>query len=442
MNILKIAFRNLNRQKRRSVLLLLAVAFAFLVVSMIDGISRGAMKGMEHQLAKTFGGHIYVIGAEKSDDKKPEDEAEHFLSSTKAIDQALNDIGVKPLYTTSRTDISGTMIFEGKQARSRIVGCFFDKENLLRESITFVEGSWEAMKKENAILLSEGFTKEMKLQLHDIILLETKTSEGQAIVVEFQLEGIAKDKSALAQLSNYANLEYINKITQMPKGVFSTYNIFLDDIKMQESVASSLEAKLAEKNLVTNRAQAKTTTPKNPIQDLFRQLDFGKWKGTKYLVASMYDFAPQLTSMVNIVNYISLGILLILLAITMIGVSNTFKMIVHERKNEIGTMRSCGISRSGTKMLFITEGLLLSSFGAIIGLILGIIIMQIIAFIPVSPTSWVDIFCSNGHLQWILSPGALFAKFILMLLLSLFAVRGSASRAANMIPAEALRVGK
>jgi len=66
MNILKIAFKNLNRQKRRSILLLLAVAFAFLVVVFMDGMTAGALKSMTGEIAKVVGGHVYIIGAQKS----------------------------------------------------------------------------------------------------------------------------------------------------------------------------------------------------------------------------------------------------------------------------------------------------------------------------------------------------------------------------------------
>ena len=65
MNILKIAFRNLNRQKRRSMLLVIAIVFAFLIVTLIDGLSAGARKSLEYQIAKAIGGGGYVGGGGK-----------------------------------------------------------------------------------------------------------------------------------------------------------------------------------------------------------------------------------------------------------------------------------------------------------------------------------------------------------------------------------------
>ena len=62
MNILKIAFRNLNRQKRRSILLVFAIAFAFFVVIFMDGMTSGAVNSMAGEVSKIVGGHVYVIG--------------------------------------------------------------------------------------------------------------------------------------------------------------------------------------------------------------------------------------------------------------------------------------------------------------------------------------------------------------------------------------------
>ena len=68
--------------------------------------------------------------------------------------------------------------------------------------------------------------------------------------------------------------------------------------------------------------------------------------------------------------------------------------------------------------------------------------MQIISFIPIAVDSSFSIFTKNGYFAWNLSALLVFLKFVIMLGLTLLTVRGSASRAANMIPAEALRSGK
>ncbi|WP_024469728.1 ABC transporter permease [Treponema pedis] len=442
MNILKIAFRNLNRQKRRSILLVVAVSFGFFIVTFIDGFSQGAMKSLEYQLAKIIGGHVAIAGAQKSSDKNEDDSAEEYLDSYEFIEKVIAETGIKPMYVTRRSELDSTLIFEGKDFSQLILGCDFDKEKLLKDSISFKEGSWETMKAENAILISEQTAENFNIRFNDILLCETKTSSGKLTVAEFQVRGISLSTSITGQVSVYANKAYINKITESPENRFHAYSIFLENANMQETVADMLEKKISEYAPVTNRMQARLLNRQRPINDLTRQLNHGKWEGTKYMVVSMYDASPEIATLIIYVQTASFVILLVLLLITMIGISNTFRMIVHERKSEIGTMRSCGVKRMNIRFLFISEAVMLSIIGSISGIALAIIAMQAVSFIPIASSSPLSLFTKDGYFSWNLSFLSVTAKFSLMIFLTLLAAVSSAGKAANMVPAEAMRVGK
>ena len=143
---------------------------------------------------------------------------------------------------------------------------------------------------------------------------------------------------------------------------------------------------------------------------------------------TFYDFAPEMVTLSQIIQWVSLGVLLVLLLVTMIGISNTFRMVVHERKGEIGTMRSCGSGRFMVGVLFLSEAGFLSVIGAVAGFVLAVIIMQVIAFIPIPLDSSMNV--------------VIVIKFLLTAILAVLAAVGPAVRAANMIPAEALRSSK
>ena len=444
MNILKIAFRNLNRQKRRSALLVIAIVFAFLIVTLIDGLSAGARKSLEYQVAKAIGGHVYVVGAEKAPDKTEDDKANEYLppESVDLIKQIIKEEKIDALYTTVRVQRYGTLIFAGKQLTAQIAGCKFDEEEALRNSFAFKEGGWENVKIENALFIPEKTADALNASLNDIILYETTTLNGQATVAEFQIAGIYQDQSQFDQMQFYANFDYLNKIAEVPAGYAVQMGIFLKDENQQDAVASIFENRLAEYGPVTSRELAAQFNPTSPGQELLRQLNEGKWDGTKYAVMTFYDFAPQMVTLSQTIQWISLGVLLVLLLVTMIGISNTFRMVVHERKGEIGTMRSCGISRGKVSLLFLAEAGFLSVIGAASGFVLALLVMQIISFIPISIDSVLSMLTTNGHFLWILSPTVICLKFLLTACLAILAALGPAIRAANMIPAEALRSSK
>jgi putative ABC transport system permease protein len=54
--------------------------------------------------------------------------------------------------------------------------------------------------------------------------------------------------------------------------------------------------------------------------------------------------------------------------IVLFTVTNTMSMAVVERTSEIGTLRAMGLRRDGIKAMFVTEGVLLGFFGALLGI--------------------------------------------------------------------------
>ena len=63
--------------------------------------------------------------------------------------------------------------------------------------------------------------------------------------------------------------------------------------------------------------------------------------------------------------------------IVLFSVSNTMNAAVVERTTEIGTLRSIGLRQSGIRRLFVTEGFLLGTTGAVVG-VLGALVISFI----------------------------------------------------------------
>ena len=131
-------------------------------------------------------------------------------------------------------------------------------------------------------------------------------------------------------------------------------------------------------------------------------------------------------------------ILIVILLIVMVGVSNTYRMVLYERIREIGTMRALGMTGKNTGHVFTTEAVVLCLIGALSGLVLAVIGMTIIHFIPVTNES-LSFFLHKGHFSFTVSIGTVILQYLLLIILTTIAVRGSAKKAAALSPAEALR---
>ncbi len=64
-----------------------------------------------------------------------------------------------------------------------------------------------------------------------------------------------------------------------------------------------------------------------------------------------------------------------------IGVMNIMLVSVVERHREIGIRRAVGARQSDIKWLFLTESIMLSLFGGVVGVIIGILSSLLIAYI-------------------------------------------------------------
>ena len=65
-------------------------------------------------------------------------------------------------------------------------------------------------------------------------------------------------------------------------------------------------------------------------------------------------------------------------AIVLFTVTNTMSMVVVERTAEIGTLRAIGLRRNGIRTMFVTEGIVLGCFGAVLGIAAALVMAWII----------------------------------------------------------------
>ena len=125
----------------------------------------------------------------------------------------------------------------------------------------------------------------------------------------------------------------------------------------------------------------------------------------------------------------------------MVGVSNTYKMVLYERIREIGTMKALGMTGKDVKKVFTLEAVSLCIIGACAGLILAIFALFILHLVPISSEN-MAIFLSKGHFSFVVPLSSIIEQYILLIVLTTFAVRSSAKKASMLSPAEALRTTK
>lgn len=84
------------------------------------------------------------------------------------------------------------------------------------------------------------------------------------------------------------------------------------------------------------------------------------------------DISRELSSTIDLMLNILYGLLAMAVMVAVLGVVNTLAMSVFERKHEIGMLRAIGLDRAAVKRMIRLESLLISLFGAVLGLGLGV----------------------------------------------------------------------
>ncbi|MBR5646434.1 MAG: ABC transporter permease [Treponema sp.] len=443
--ISKLALKNLSRQKKRNVVLGLAVAFGFFVITGVDGFISGMVNNLEEQITQLLGGTVLIQGCQRIPSEltggKPQVAA--LVEDDAYIRDVVEKTNIDYDYVSYYSLATGQLIFEGKKSLIEVYGRDLYDKHLL-DSFQFVSGGSENYQWENPFVISDSTAKSLNLEVGDKVTFTCSTIYGQNNVEDFTVAGIIKSNNFFGSMMGYTDIKVLNKLLGIPDAGYSTFTIHLKNKNKQALTANQIQQKIAEDgHLVTDRTEAFKTNPKNIGKGIEKQLDPVKveWEGTKYAVECFNDELPAIQSVFFYVHVIMTVILIVMLVIVMIGLSNTYRMVMYERIREIGTMRAIGMTRDDTKDLFLREALFLTSIAALIGLVIAIIVLSILSLIPINSDA-LSMFLNNGHFTYKLSAVTIILQYALLIVLTLLSVDFVARKAASLNPAVALRTIK
>ena len=443
--VFKLSLRNLTRQKRRNAILAIAIAFGFFVVTFIDGLTSGMVSNLEDMITQIAGGTVLIAGYEK--EPAVEEGGKPNLINVVRDKYYIRDLveknNIDYRYFSRYTLAAGQMIFNGKKSLSAVYGRDFTESELL-DSFQIVSGSLDNLRDPYAMVINSKIAENLNLEVGDQVIFTTSTIYGQNTVADFKIALITKATSLVDSTQVFVNIETLNQLVGIPEGGYTTFTIFLKNKKDQLKVAMKLEDLIrADGKNVSSRLEAMKNYPTNIDKGIDKQFigDDIMWEGTKYGIETLNDAIPALKTVMSVVHTVATVILIVILLIVMVGVSNTYRMVLYERIREIGTMRALGMDGKSTGKVFTTEAIILCILGACIGVIFAALVMAVVAAVPVRNEA-LSFFLHKGHFSFTISAGTIILQYILLIVLTSLAVRGSAKKASKMNPAEALRTVK
>lgn len=116
-------------------------------------------------------------------------------------------------------------------------------------------------------------------------------------------------------------------------------------------------------------------------------LALGNESPYKYQGINLASNASELQQLTSSTNILLIGIASISLLVGGIGVMNIMLVSVTERTREIGLKKALGAKKRSIRTQFLTEAVLLSGMGGILGVIVGIVLAKVISVIAMIPTA-------------------------------------------------------
>ena len=328
----KLAYRNVGRNKTRSLLSALAVGIGMALLLLMASVLEGEMKGALQNTIRLQSGHLQVRPASYEEGKtslKWEDLIEN-------PDQVARQIKSIPQVTVATPRlIASTILTVGDESKGvQILG--IDPDSAANQP--FQEGmlSGEFIRPDDreGILIGNILADKLSLKVNDKVNLLVTTSNGDVNEQLFTVRGIFTTRTpAYDESTIFMPLAKAQAITATENHA-STIFVTLQDLNQADAVAQAL-------------------------------------KGNNYQILTWRDQNAFITQFEDYANAFFIILYLIVLGITATVVTNTLVMAVFERTREIGILSAIGMKGRGIMAQFLAEAALLATGGVIAGLILG-----------------------------------------------------------------------
>ncbi|MGD8406302.1 MAG: ABC transporter permease [Anaerolineales bacterium] len=331
--ILKMSFRNLARNKRRSLFSALAIALGAALLLFMSATIRGEMRGSLDLTINLYSGHLQIHAKDYKDSNMSLKRAD-MIESPAEIAQQIQ--GIQQVKAASpRLNASGVLAFKNETIGIQIIGIDPSSATnaIYREGL--VAGNFLTADDREGVLIGLPLAESLDLNVGDSIDLILNTSEGNTDEQQFTIRGIyTTDTPGYDKATIFMPLEKAQTITRTENFASMIY-ILLNNMDDTAAVKAAIQA------------------PGYVVED---------WQEMNKLLIIVEQLSNAMMFFFN----------LMVLGVTSTVIMNTLLMAVYERTREMGILGALGMKGRQIKALFLTEASLLAIGGVLIGLMIGV----------------------------------------------------------------------
>ena len=330
MKMLVLCFRNLFRNVRRTIAVLLTVGLGAGALFCFQGFINGVLvEYSDSTIHAHYGnGQVHTQGYRETVYEKPWNhwvsnwrEVKSFLAENPHVEHVFPRISIGGMLIHDDVSITG----QGQGIDAREEAKFFDSLN--------IEEGQALSDQSNGIMLGKGLATALGVHPGDKVTFYTKATSGS----------ITKGKFTVTGIFQTGNADFDNRV----------FRIQLDQAQRL------LKTKHVESISVGLADQAHWQEVSTSLISAFPQLEAASFAELdKVYYQNSVDWLETQFYVVQI----------IILSIVLLGIFNTISASILERKQEIGNLRANGESTLDVMKLILCEGAILGLLGSLIGL--------------------------------------------------------------------------
>ncbi len=334
MTTFKIAYRNIYRQKRRTLLTVMTMLGGFTLASISIAWSDGAYNSVIDLFTRNQLGHIQIHGSGYLN--KPT--LYNTVSDFEAVGRQVSAVkGV--LAWAPRIYSAGLASVTEKSTGVRIVGLDPERETAATHfDKKIVEGRMFGDPTVNETILGTGLAEALKAKVGDELVVVSQGADGSIANDIYTIIGLAKTDNLINdRTAVYLTLDKVQELLVLD-GRVHEIAIVIDDLDAVEATSQLIAETI-------NRPDLSVAPWQEFAREFYKAMGADR-EGT----------------------WISLFVIILIVAV---GVFNTVMMTVLERTREYGVLRAIGVRPGQVSRLVIYEVAVMAAISALIGTVIA-----------------------------------------------------------------------
>lgn len=341
MNMLiKISWRNIWRNRQRSVIMILAITAGLwgglLAASIAMGlIDQRFRTGIEQEFS-----HVQIHNPEFLKDNSPK----YSINNFQEIFNRLEDDAQVQAFS-GRTLVNGMIATANQTKGINILGIDPDKEPATTNlDKNVIEGNFLDETMRNPVLIGKRLAESMKAGVGSRVVLTFQDLDNELVSVACRVSGIFQTANTMFDESNIYLLQSDLNELLGSENLINQIAIVLEDYRESDPFVEALK----------------------PI---YPDLTIRTWA----------EISPQLSLYYQMGMTMFIIILIIILMALAFGLLNTMLMSVFERIRELGVLMSIGMSKKRVFLMIVIETVFLTLTGALVGMLTGFATIKLVS---------------------------------------------------------------